>query len=158
MSIYGIILILFSFPVTAMISEGICRNTFYSTLHSLVIFIVLGIAADDIFVFVDAWRQSENIQMIRNDKHKRLAYAFRRAARATATTSSTTSAAFLANAFSPIMPIASFGIYAAIIISVNYLLIIFFFPPMIIWYEENLSGRCCLWQSRQVSTTKISYF
>jgi protein dispatched 1 len=57
----GILMILFSFPVTSFINEAILRNTYYSSLHTLVIFIVLGIAADDIFVFVDAWRQSENI-------------------------------------------------------------------------------------------------
>lgn len=54
----GIMLIMFSFPVTAIVCEGIFRVTYYSNLHSLVIFIVLGIAADDIFVFIDAWRQS----------------------------------------------------------------------------------------------------
>jgi predicted RND superfamily exporter protein len=139
----GILMILFSFPVTAVINEGIIRNTYYSSLHTLVIFIVLGIAADDIFVFVDAWRQSENIKLIRNDIRMRLAYSFRRAARATATTSSTTSVAFLANAFSPIMPIASFGIYAAVIITVNYALIIMVFPPLIIWYENCLKERYC---------------
>jgi predicted RND superfamily exporter protein len=139
----GIFMILFSFPVTAVINEGILRNTYYSSLHTLVIFIVLGIAADDIFVFVDAWRQSENIKLIRGDVRMRLAYSFRRAARATATTSSTTSVAFLANAFSPIMPIASFGIYAAVIIAVNYGLIIMFFPPLIIWYETSLKERYC---------------
>ena len=101
----------------------------------------MGVAADDIFVFVDAWRQSEFIEDVKNDKRNRLAYSFRRASRATLTTSSTTSAAFLANAFSPIMPIASFGIFAAIIIFVNYLLIIFFIPPFVIWYERNLLGK-----------------
>ena len=113
-------------------------------MHTLVIFIVLGIAADDIFVFVDAWRQSVCFKEIADDKYKRLAYSFRRAARATAVTSSTTSVAFLANAFSPIMPISSFGIYAAIIISANYLLVILVFPPLIIWYDNRLAGKWCV--------------
>jgi len=52
----GIMLILFSFPLTQVINEGIFRNTFYSSLHILVIFIVLGIGADDIFVFYDGWK------------------------------------------------------------------------------------------------------
>ena len=60
----GIVLILFSFPFTAIIAQGIFRSTYYGTLHTLVIFIVLGIAADDIFVFVDAWRQSFCIREI----------------------------------------------------------------------------------------------
>jgi protein dispatched 1 len=52
----GISIILFSFSVTVCITEGILRITYFSSLHSLAIFIVLGIAADDIFVFIDAWR------------------------------------------------------------------------------------------------------
>lgn len=139
----SILLILFSFPVTAVLNEGIIRNTYYSSLHTLVIFIVLGIAADDIFVFIDAWRQSANIKLIRDDNRKRMAYSFRRAARATATTSSTTSVAFLSNAFSRIMPIASFGIYAAIIIAVNYVLIVLMLPPIIIWYDTYWKERYC---------------
>lgn len=113
-------------------------------MHSLVIFIVLGIAADDIFVFIDAWRQSLCIKEIQHDIKMRLAYAFRRAARATAVTSSTTSVAFLANSLSPLMPISSFGIYAAVIISVNYALIILVFPPLIIWYDRRLDGKWCV--------------
>ena len=119
-------------------------------MHTLVIFIVLGIAADDIFVFIDAWRQSYCIKEIQDDTQKRLAYSFRRAARATAVTSSTTSVAFLANAFSPLMPVSSFGIYAAIIISVNYALVILIFPPLIIWYDKNLDGKWCIC-SKEVS-------
>lgn len=134
-------MILLSFGFTAIINQGIIRNHFYSNLHSLVIFIVLGIAADDIFVFIDAWRQSANIPLMAGNDNKRLAYSFRRAARATAITSSTTSVAFLANALNPLMPIASFGIYAAIIISSNYLLIILMFPPVIIFWERNLAKR-----------------
>ena len=52
----GILTILLSFGLTAIVNEGIVRNTYFSNLHTLCIFIVLGIAADDIFVFVDGWR------------------------------------------------------------------------------------------------------
>jgi len=52
----GVLLILLSFGFTAFIHQGIFRVQFYSNLHNLIIFIVLGIAADDIFVFIDAWR------------------------------------------------------------------------------------------------------
>ena len=129
--------------MTQLLAVGVFKSTYYGTLHTLVIFIVLGIAADDIFVFVDAWRQSAIIEECEGDLKMRLAYSFRRAARATAVTSSTTSAAFIANAFSPIMPIASFGIYAAIIVSVNFILVIFVFPPTIIWHQRNLNGKWC---------------
>lgn len=74
---------------------------------------------------------------------KRLPYSFRRASRATATTSSTTSAAFLANAINPMMPMSSFGIYAAILIVVVYAVIILMFPPIIVWWERNLKNKWC---------------
>ena len=80
--------------------------------------------------------------MICHDDRRRLAYAFRRAARATITTSSTTGAAFLANAFNPMMPMSSFGIYAAILILVVYAIIVLFFPPLMIFQERYLSN-CC---------------
>ena len=139
----GIMLIMFSFPVTAIVCEGIFRVTYYSNLHSLVIFIVLGIAADDIFVFIDAWRQSAFITEFEGNRNMRMSYSWKRAVRAMAVTSSTTSVAFLANGFSPIMPIKAFGIYAAIIIPANYLLVVFIFPPAVIWYENKLEGKVC---------------
>jgi len=143
----GVITILFSFPATDIINFYIVRNTYYSSLHALAIFIVLGVAADDIFVFVDGWHQSINNRVIAHDRRRRLAYAFRRAVRATATTSSTTAVAFLANAWSPLMPMRSFGLYCAVLIIVNYALLIIFLPPLIIWYEDNLkdSKYCKFW-------------
>jgi len=58
-----------------------------------------------------------------------------------AVTSSTTSAAFFANAFSPLMPIKQFGIFAGVIIPVNYFLVVMFFPPATIFYERSIEGR-----------------
>ena len=104
-------------------------------MHALSVFIVLGIAADDIFVFVDGWRQSAANSYLYNDPRKRLSYAFKRAARATATTSCTTAAAFMANIANPIMPMASFGIYAGTLVIVVYLIIVLFFPPIIIYHD-----------------------
>lgn len=58
---FSILLILFSFPLTQIIYTGVLGISYFSTLHIMVIFIVLGISADDVFVIVDAWRQSEHI-------------------------------------------------------------------------------------------------
>lgn len=109
---------------------------------------MLGIAADDIFVFIDAWRQSEYVdeEVMKGDKKRRLAYAFRRAVRAMAVTSSTTSVAFFANVFSPLMPIKAFGAFAGFIIPINYFLVVMIFPPATIFYEkylENMCQKCC---------------
>ncbi len=139
----GISLILLSFGLTQMLNEGVVRNTFFNALHNVVVFIVLGIGADNIFVYTDGYMQTKSVPELEGDKRRRLAYAFKRSARATATTSSTTSIAFLANAFSPIMPIQSFGIYASIIIACNYALIVMIFPSVVLWWEDNLEDKCC---------------
>lgn len=103
---------------------------------------MLGIAADDIFVFCDAWRQGGQIPSLANDEKKRMAYAFRRSFRAIAVTSSTTAVAFLANASSDIRPIRSFGIFAAIIIPVNFFIVITIMPSVQIFYDRKLKHRC----------------
>lgn len=47
--------ILFSFPITLVIFKSILSIDYFSSLHILVVFIVLGISADNVFVFTDAW-------------------------------------------------------------------------------------------------------
>jgi predicted RND superfamily exporter protein len=108
----------------------------------MVIFIVLGIAADDIFVIVDAWRQSEFIHEFEGNYRKRMSFSFKRSAVAIAVTSSTTCVAFLANSFSSIMPIQAFGIYAGIIVPVNYVLTSLLMPPMLNIHDRYLRGKC----------------
>ena len=107
----------------------------------MVVFIVLGIAADDIFVFIDAWRQSATFPQFQGDVYKRMAYTFRRAVRAMAVTSSTTAVAFFVNITSQLMPIRAFGIFAGVIVLVNYLLVVTFFPPAILFYESYIDGK-----------------
>ena len=104
---------------------------------------MLGIAADDVFVLVDGFRQTEYNKIIGPNLNRRLAFAFRRAGRATATTSATTAAAFLGGVWNPIMPMASFGIYCSTLVVVTYGLIILFFPPVIVWVELYHKKSCC---------------
>lgn len=115
------------------------RISYFSSLNSLVIFIVLGIAADNIFVLMDAWKQSACIPEYKGSHKMRMSYAWKRALRAISVTSSTTTVAFLANSISPLMPIRSFGWYATVIIPVNFALVLFLFPSAIIYYENNFA-------------------
>ena len=74
--------------------------------------------------------------------HERMAYAFKRATKAIAVTASTTSVAFAANGFSPIIPIRSFGIYAAIIVLVNYMMVVMIMPSVQMIYERKFKDKC----------------
>ena len=87
--------------------------------------------------------------MIKGDYKKRMAYSFRRGVRAMTVTSSTTAVAFFSNAFSPIMPIRSFGIFTGVLIPINFFLVVMIMPPAVIYYEFNIKNKftkcfgCC---------------
>lgn len=72
------------------------------------------------------------------ETRRRMAYTFRRSVRAMSVTSSTTAAAFFANAFSPIMTIQAFGIYSGVLIPMNFILVVTVLPPGVIWWENNI--------------------
>ena len=51
----SMMMILFSFPVTLILYRKIFGITNLSALHLCIVFVVLGISADNIFVLWDAW-------------------------------------------------------------------------------------------------------
>ena len=53
-------MILFSFPITLVIYKLFMRVTNLSSLHLMILFVILGISADNIFVTWDAWQQSDS--------------------------------------------------------------------------------------------------
>jgi predicted RND superfamily exporter protein len=129
-------MILFSFPITLFTYRKLFGITNVSALHLTVVFVVLGISADNIFVLWDAWVQSGTYAPLAASYKKRMAYTYRRAYKAILATSSTTAFAFLSNGFSSLMPISAFGYFAFIIVPINYILIVFYFPCYIIIYEN----------------------
>lgn len=74
-----------------------------------------------------------------------MAYAWKRSAKALCVTTGTTFVAFAANAFSPIMPIKAFGIYAAIVIFSSFLTMCIMIPPILVLHEKYIAKRfACL--------------
>lgn len=68
-------------------------------------------------------------------------------------TSSTTAACFFATGLSEIMPLSSFGIFAGILIPMNFILVILAFPTFIMFYEYHLKKLCgCLNKSDSYET------
>ena len=134
-------MILFSFPITLVIYRVIMKITNVSSLHLMIVFVVLGISCDNIFVIWDAWEQSETYPQFSGSYEKRMAYTFRRAYKAILATSSTTAFAFLSNGFSSLMPVSAFGYFAFVIVPVNYVLIVFYFPAFLIIYEKSVKDK-----------------
>lgn len=75
----SIINLFFAVPVTLMIYTYIFGVGYFSTIHVAVIIVVIGIGADDVFVFHDFWMGAHKIKAIKNNPKARLTYTFRKA-------------------------------------------------------------------------------
>jgi hypothetical protein len=141
----GMLQILLSIPVTYTIYT--IWVPYYSQMHILAVFLVLGVGADDVFVLTDGWKQSvRDVVPVPGESRKerlvrRMTYAYGRTASAVFNTSFTTAMAFVSTAISPIMTISAFGTYAAIAILVNYLMVITWFPAVILTFEMHIWPR-----------------
>eukprot|EP00931_Biecheleriopsis_adriatica_P025761 TRINITY_DN1574_c0_g1_i1.p1 TRINITY_DN1574_c0_g1~~TRINITY_DN1574_c0_g1_i1.p1 ORF type:complete len:1112 (-),score=207.49 TRINITY_DN1574_c0_g1_i1:443-3733(-) len=144
--------ILFSIPVAFFFYRFVGQITFFQQLHAILIFIMLGVGADSVFVFSDAWHQSE--ELLRDAKTPikvqgqdeisslaaRIALAYQRTLVSVFNTSFTTGVAFLATAISPIMPIRTMGIFACLLVVMNYIFVITLTPAVFaVWASYGLS-------------------
>lgn len=57
----GMFMIFCSLPFALALYKGIYQIPYFSQLHTLVLFIVLGVGADDVFVLVDSWRATAHM-------------------------------------------------------------------------------------------------
>jgi len=65
-----------------------------------------------------------------------MSLTWRRASKASFVTTFTTAVAFLANVFSKLMPIKTFGLFATIMVPMNYFLVIAVYPAVLIIHER----------------------
>lgn len=140
--------ILCSMPLALLFYKLVYGIDFFQTLHSLSIFIILGIGCDAVFIFVDAWNQApvDTLAVDEDTLVARMHYTYRRASKALAVTSGTTFAAFMATGSSEIMPIATFGIFSATLVAFNFILDIVFLPAVLVVWERTVrpcERRCC---------------
>lgn len=106
---------------------------FIGIFHVLSVFMILGIGADDVFVFYNTWKLMESKHFDNLTEH--LTETFRVAAGAMFVTSLTTAAAFLASAASPLLGVSSFGVFSGILVIVNYLSVCMYFPSVVVTYH-----------------------
>ena len=117
--------------------------------HILSLYIVLAIGADDVFVFVDAWKQSFYAGPdVNRDLATRMSWVYRRAGLAMLITSLTTCASFIATAIASgqIPDLQNFGIFTALVIFIDYTLVMTWFTTIVVVWHNNFEmkpGLCC---------------
>jgi hypothetical protein len=135
-------------------------------LNVLSVYVMLGIGVDDVFIFFDTFRQTDNMDHImesvardadgaaaaatgrrRESKaimQARLEVAFGTAGKSMFATTFTTACAFLANMFTEIPVIRSFGIFMCILVFWNFVLVITLFPCCVqFWHLEVRRKHWC---------------
>lgn len=104
--------------VLALPTWKLMGNPTFSFMQAMVIYIILGIGADNIFVFSDAWKQSRaQPQSISGSLEMRFHWSWTRSMNAMSVTSLTTGCAFVLSSLADVPVISTFGTFAAIVVA-----------------------------------------
>ena len=137
-TVFAIFCMFLTFIVTEYIYFTVFQVDFLSIYHVLSLFILLQIGLDGIFLFYESW---EHIKQEQRGKHTSVLYVvfstFKGAGGDLVFTSTSTFLAF-ATSLSPFVVINLFEYFCAILISINYFAVIFFFPLCVLMYEWHV--------------------
>ena len=128
--------IITSVIIAYFIYHQIFQLTFFPFLNIMTFVFLVGIGADDAFVFNDAWKQAK-LSLPNGNVVDWIEYTLKHAALSMFVPSFTTSAAFYANIVSDITSIRLFGIFAGTSILIMYSLMITWFPAGVIFMEKR---------------------
>lgn len=159
----GMFEIFMSLPLAWFTFSHILQIKYFSPLNILCIFIVIAIGADDIFVFMDAYKQSATKgKEVVSSLETRMSWVFRRSGWAMLLTSVTTFAAFLITLVSPIASTQAFGIFAAFVILYDYFLVMSLYCTAVVIYHNRFETKecCCsydFWVKNDPTPTEIAF-
>ena len=123
LTVVGLLNIVLSFPLAYFVFRDCLGNTQELPVLTLAsIFITIGIAVDDVFVFIDTFKQASH----RPGLTDKILFTVSHAGKATLFTSITSSAAFGSNILSVIPALHDFGLFTALVVGANYALVVTF--------------------------------
>lgn len=133
--------ILMSIPLALTVWKVVFGQNNIDFLQLVMIFLILCIGADDVFVYSDTWKSSATMpEDISGSLETRFAWTWRRAASTMFTTTLTTCICLGLTAFSTIPTVRAFGMFGSFLVLVDYLQVITWFPAVVIWHEKHM---CC---------------
>ena len=120
------------------------RLPFFPFLNVLTLIFLVGIGADDAFVYMGVYSEAKTMFPYQHDIGYEdnltnwTAYTLKRALLAMFVTSFTTAAAFYSSLSSTIIAVRCFSVYAGTSILVNYLLMVTWFPAIVVLHDKYL--------------------
>lgn len=146
LALVGFIEIVLSIPISWFIFSVVFKIKYFSFLNVLCLYIVAAIGADDIFIFMDAYKQSayHEDKRILESLETRMSWVYRRTGNAMAITSATTCSAFLCTLITPLAGVRAFGVFAALVIFIDYVLVMTLFCTAVVIYHNKFeTPGCC---------------
>jgi len=112
-------------------------NPTFTFMQGMSIYVIIGIGADDLFVFADAWKQSFAHPLhVRSSLVARFEWAWSRAFSSMTITSVTTIVSFLLVATSDVPVVYTFGLLTAILVLVGWLMAVTWFPACVVLHHK----------------------
>mmetsp|Transcript_65135 Transcript_65135/g.174637 ORF Transcript_65135/g.174637 Transcript_65135/m.174637 type:complete len:1358 (-) Transcript_65135:208-4281(-) len=151
LSIVGIGLVFLSIPVAyasfvigCQVSGGVVSQLSSANLLSL--FIMIGIGADLLFVFTDAWkhglRHQESLS-VAEQRRAALGNVYSHAAMSCAATTLSTAASFYANLASVLPALREFGFFMGSSVAAAYVIVLTTYPPLLVLAHKWGCQCCC---------------
>ncbi|XP_060073732.1 protein dispatched homolog 3-like [Ylistrum balloti] len=130
LTFWGVTSIVLCFPLALFLYRFVFRISALGILNGVAAFVIIGIGVDDVFVFVNIFRQSSGQKSV----SKRIRHTMITAGKATFFTSFTTTAAFAANVFSSIPAVHQFGLFMSLIVACCWFTVMLIMPAALyIW-------------------------
>ena len=144
LALVGMSEIVLSIPVAWFFLRAILQVKYFAGLNMMVIFIVCAIGADDIFVFMDAYVQSQfKGSVVNRDMETRFSWVYRKSGLAMMITSLTTCSAFLCCFGTPLADTQAFGLFAAAVIAADYIFVMTMFCTAVMVYHNRFEKPPC---------------
>ncbi|KAL5014768.1 hypothetical protein ScPMuIL_009038 [Solemya velum] len=154
---WGTLSIILSFPLALFFYRVVFGIQTLGILNGAAAFVIIGIGVDDVFVFINIFRQSKHLK----SSIAKVIHTVKTAGKATFFTSFTTAAAFAANMASSIPAIHQFGLFMSLIVSSCWITVMLIMPPALYLWSltfarcerrilDSLCG-CLPWKKRQHS-------
>jgi len=131
----GMFMICFNYAPTIFLYRFVANFAYFGILQQVALFIILSIGADDIFVIIDTWSQTNALHWKDQNLERRMTHTLDHSSKVMLTTSLSTTFSFLANATSSLPAIYTFGVFCAFLIIVNYIAVCLFYPTVLAVYE-----------------------
>ena len=122
--------IVLSFLLAYFLYYYMCQMVYFPFINLIALLLLIAIGADDVFIFYDTWLQVR-YEYPQWSRDQRLSATFSHAILSIFITSFTTAAAFIANLVSHITAIQCFGVFAALTMAANFIMMATIMPAAI---------------------------